>query len=159
MGLGAIESGNTDSYPYYQHVCHQWADLTAEDGSYGISILNDCKYGMDKPNDNTLRLTLIHTPKDPYSEKSGQSWQDMGLNVFGYSIMGHKGFRDDTTKEAAAFNQSMMPFSASKHAGTGKELSFVSVNDEHVVVRCVKKEEKGNRIIVRVQETSGKWSS
>lgn len=156
LGLGAIESGNTDSYPYYQHVCHQWADLTAEDASYGISILNDCKYGMDKPNDNTLRLTLIHTPKDPYSEKSGQSWQDMGLNVFGYSIVGHKGFRDDTTKEAAAFNQPMMPFSASKHAGTGKELSFVSVNDEHIVVRCVKKEEKGNRIIVRVQETSGK---
>ena len=156
LGLGAIESGNTDSYPYFQHVCHQWADLTAEDGSYGVSILNDCKYGMDKPNDNTLRLTLIHTPKDPYSEKSGQSWQDMGLNVFAYSIVGHKGFRDATTKEAAQLNQPMMPFSASKHTGSGKEVSFVSVNDAHVVVRCVKKEEKGNRIIVRVQETSGK---
>lgn len=156
LGLGAIESGNTDSFPYYQHVCHQWADLTAEDGSYGVSIMNDCKYGMDKPNDNTLRLTLIHTPKDSYSQQSGQDWQDMGLNLFGYSIAGHKGFRDNTTSEAAAFNQPMIPFSASKHAGTGKEISFVSVSDEHVVVRCIKKEEKGNRIIVRVQETSGK---
>ena len=156
LGLGAIESGNTDNYPYFQHVCHQWTDLTAEDGSYGVSILNDCKYGMDKPNDNTLRLTLIHTPKDAYSEKSGQNWQDMGLNLFGYSIVGHKGFRNDTTREAAAFNQPQMPFTASKHTGNGKETSFVSVNDEHVVVRCIKKEEKGNRIIVRVQETSGK---
>ncbi len=159
LGLGAIESGNTDNYPYFQHVCHQWADITAQDGSYGVSIINDCKYGMDKPNDNTLRLTLIHTPKDPYSEQSGQNWQDMGLNIFGYSIMGHNGFRDDTTREAASFNQPMMPFASSKHTGTRKEQSFLSVNNEHVVVRCIKKEEKGNRIIVRIQETSGKGAN
>lgn len=156
LGLGAIESGNTDSYPYYQHVVHQWADLTAEDGSYGVSILNDCKYGMDKPTDDTLRLTLIHTPAYPFSQQSGQDWQDMGLNRFTYSIMGHAGFRDDTAKEGAQLNQPMMPFTAPKHTGSGRELSFVSVSDEHVVIRCVKKEEKGGRIIVRVQETSGK---
>ncbi len=156
LGLGAIESGNTDSFPYYQHVAHQWADLTAEDGSYGVSILNDCKYGMDKPTDDTLRLTLIHTPAFPFSQESGQDWQDMGLNIFTYSIAGHKGFRDDTAKEAAELNQPMMPFTAPKHDGNGKAISFVSVNDEHVIVRCVKKEEKGSRIIVRVQETSGK---
>lgn len=156
LGLGAIDSGNTDSYPYYQHVVHQWADLTAEDGSYGVSILNDCKYGMDKPNDNTLRLTLIHTPPVPYLPQSGQDWQDMGLNVFSYSITGHKGFRDDTTKEAAELNQPMLPFTAPKHDGDGKEISFMSVSDAHVVVRAIKKEEKGERIIVRIQETSGK---
>lgn len=156
LGLGAIESGNTDSFPYYQHVAHQWADLTAEDGSYGVSILNDCKYGMDKPTDDTLRLTLIHTPLTGFSQQSGQDWQDMGLNIFTYSIVGHKGFRDDTTKEAAELNQPMMPFTAPKHTGSGKAISFVSVNDEHVIIRCVKKEEKGSRIIVRVQETSGK---
>ncbi len=156
LGLGAIESGNTDNFPYYQHVAHQWADLTAEDGSYGVSILNDCKYGMDKPTDDTLRLTLIHTPPYPFSQQSGQDWQDMGLNIFTYSIMGHKGFRDDTAKEAAELNQPMMPFTAPKHDGSGKVLSFVDVSDEHVIVRCVKKEEKGDRIIVRVQETSGK---
>ncbi|MBQ9995982.1 MAG: hypothetical protein IJP32_06395, partial [Clostridia bacterium] len=156
LGLGAIESGNTDSFPYYQHVAHQWADLTAEDGSYGVSILNDCKYGMDKPTDDTLRLTLIHTPAYPFSQQSGQDWQDMGLNIFTYSIVGHKGFRDDTAKEAAELNQPMVPFTAPKHDGAGKAISFVSVSDEHVIVRCVKKEEKGDRIIVRVQETSGK---
>ena len=159
LGLGAIESGNTDSFPYYQHVAHQWADLTAEDGSYGVSILNDCKYGMDKPTDDTLRLTLIHTPAYPFSPKSGQDWQDMGLNIFTYSIVGHAGFRDDTAKEAAELNQPVMPFTAPKHSGCGKSVSFVSVSDEHVLVKCVKKEEKGDRIIVRVQETSGKGSA
>ncbi len=156
LGLGAIESGNTDSFPYYQHVAHQWADLTAEDGSYGVSILNDCKYGMDKPNDNTLRLTLIHTPAYPFSSKSGQDWQDMGLNIFTYSIAGHTGFRDTTATEAAELNQPMMSFTTPKHTGSGRELSFVSLSDEHVLVRCIKKEEKGDRLIIRVQETSGK---
>ncbi len=158
LGLGAIDSGNTDSYPYYQHVVHQWADLTAEDGSYGVSILNDCKYGMDKPNDNTLRLTLIHTPLVPFSQESGQDWQDMGMNMFTYSITGHKGFRNQTTMEAAQLNQPMMPFSAPKHDGIGREISLVSVSDANVIVRCVKKEEKGKRVIIRVQETSGKGS-
>ncbi len=158
LGLGAIESGNTDSFPYYQHCTHQWADLTAEDGSYGVSIMNDCKYGMDKPNDNTLRLTLIHTPLGKFMSESGQNWQDMGLNIFTYSIAGHKGFRDGTTKEAAELNQPMIPFTASKHDGEGKEISLVSVNDDNVVIRAIKKEEKGSRIIVRVQETSGKGS-
>lgn len=158
LGLGAIESGNTDSFPYYQHCTHQWADLTASDGSYGVSIMNDCKYGMDKPNDNTLRLTLIHTPLGKFMKESGQDWQDMGLNIFSYSIAGHKGFRDGTTKEAAELNQPMMPFTASKHCGEAKEISFVSVSDDNVIIRAVKKEEKGDRIIVRVQETSGKGS-
>lgn len=158
LGLGAVESGNTDSYPYYQHVVHQWADLTAEDGSYGVSIMNDCKYGLDKPNDNTVRITLIHTPPEPFAFRSGQDWQDMGRNIFSYSIMGHNGFRNETTAEAAKFNQPLTSFSSAKHDGIGRDISFVSVNDEHVIIRCIKKEEKGKRIIVRVQETSGKGS-
>jgi len=157
LGLGAIESGNTDTFPYYQHVAHQWADLTAEDGSYGVSILNDCKYGMDKPNDNTLRLTLIHTPLGAFSQQSGQDWQDMGLNLFTYSITGHAGFREETNKEAAELNQPMMPFIAGKHEGAnGSAVSLVSLDRDAVILRAVKKEEKGSRMIVRVQETSGK---
>ncbi len=156
LGLGAIDSGNTDSFPYYQHVVHQWADLTAEDESYGVSILNDCKYGMDKPNDNTLRLTLIHTPLAQFSPDSGQDWQDMGLNLFTYSIMGHKGPRTgETTKEAAELNQPQTAFRTTKHEGATKLLSFVSVSDDAAIIRAVKKEEKGERIIIRVQNTLG----
>lgn len=62
LGLGTIKRGNNTEKAY--EVCaQQWADMTAPDNSYGISILNNCKYGWDKPNDNTLRLTLFHSPK------------------------------------------------------------------------------------------------
>ena len=64
------------------------ADLTDADGSYGVSVLNDSKYDWDKPVDNTLRLTLLHTP----ATKGGyayQNKQDFGHHTFTYSIVGH----------------------------------------------------------------------
>ncbi len=157
LGLGAAKSGNTDSFPYYQHVVHQWADLTAEDGSYGVSVFNDCKYGMDKPDDSTLRLTLIHTPLAPFSDVACQNYQDMGTNIFSYSIMGHRGPRTGvTTREAAQLNQKPLAYFTEKHPGKAPVFSLASVSDDAAVIRCIKKEEKGSRIIVRIQETTGK---
>jgi alpha-mannosidase len=41
---------------------HQWIDLTDMSGTFGATILTDCKNGSDKPSDNIIRLTLIRTP-------------------------------------------------------------------------------------------------
>ncbi len=155
LGLGTDYLPNSE-YPYFQNTVHQWADLTDSDGSYGVSILNDCKYGMDKPDDNTLRLTLIHTPSGAFSDDSMQDFQDMGTNIFKYSIVGHAGAPELIPAEAEAVNQPLMPFVTDKHSGKSGEISFVSCSRETVAVRAVKQEEKGKRIIVRVQETAGK---
>jgi alpha-mannosidase len=37
----------------------QWIDITDRPNNYGVSILEDCKHGSDKPDNNTLRLTLM----------------------------------------------------------------------------------------------------
>ena len=37
-------------------------DLTDRSGAFGVTILSDCKYGSDKPDDKTLRLTLCALP-------------------------------------------------------------------------------------------------
>lgn len=160
LGLGADKGKNTNSSPYFQHCVHQWADLSTPDGSFGISVLNDCKYGMEKPNDSTLRLSLIHTPTGAFMPISAQNWQDMGKNLFRYGITSHTGNRDAVSSIAAEFNQPLMAFLPEKHSGDISALSFVSVNNDAVIVRAVKKEEKGNRLIVRVQETAGKsWEN
>lgn len=157
VGLGTDKGENTTSYPYFQHCVHTYADLTDASGEYGIAILNDCKYGMDKPDDNTLRLTLIHTPVEPYdNEKSNQDWQDFGRNEFRYGITSHKGERDGVALIADEFNKPIYPFVAAKHSGNGRKLSLVESNNTEVLIRAVKKEEDGNRIIVRLQEMSGK---
>ncbi|MGM9636549.1 MAG: glycoside hydrolase family 38 C-terminal domain-containing protein, partial [Eubacteriales bacterium] len=156
LGLGADRGENTNSFPYFQHCVHQWADLTDSDGTFGVSILNDCKYGMEKPNDNTLRLSLIHTPLGSFMPISAQDWQDMGKNLFRYGITSHKGDRDAVGSLAAEFNQPMFTFVADKHDGDTGRIVFATVNHDAVVIRAIKEEEKGSRLIVRVQETSGK---
>ena len=156
LGLGAEEGGCTDNFPYFQHVVHQWADLTAEDGSFGVAILNDCKYGMEKPNDNTLRLTLIHTPLGAFMSESAEDWQDHGRNLFRYSFTSHAGYRNGVAAEAAAMNQPLFAFTTTKHAGCCKKFSFAKVSSSDVIIRAIKQEEKGDRLIIRVQETSGK---
>ena len=60
-----------------------WADITDESQNYGVSLLNDCKYGYDaKP--NLLRLTLLRaaTWPDPQS--------DRGIHHFTYAIYPHQ---------------------------------------------------------------------
>ena len=62
LGLGNIQRGN-NTKTAYEVYAHQWTDLTDQSNSYGVSVLNDCKYGWDKPNNHTIRLSLLHTPK------------------------------------------------------------------------------------------------
>ena len=40
-------------------------------------MINDSKHGWDKPDDNTLRLTLLHTPR-PTTGYTYQSSNDLG---------------------------------------------------------------------------------
>jgi alpha-mannosidase len=58
------------AYPHYifnweeswrYQLAQQWADLTSANGAYGVSILNDCKYGWDKPDNSTLMPPLALT--------------------------------------------------------------------------------------------------
>lgn len=62
LGLGSVKRGN-NTETAYEVYAQYWADLTDRSGNYGVSVLNDSKYGWDKPDDNTLRLTLLHTPE------------------------------------------------------------------------------------------------
>ena len=155
LGLGTEKGENTDSYPYFEHCVHTYADLTDTSGDFGIAILNDSKYGMDKPNDNTLRLTLIHTPDSAYSDESKQDWQDFGRNEFRFAITSHAGNRDGVALLADEFNKPIYPFSSDKHAATRKTLSLIESENSEILIRAVKKAEDSDSIIVRVQEMAG----
>lgn len=60
----------------------RWADLSADD--YGVSLLNDCKYGYDSQ-PNQLRLTLLRSPSWPNPDA------DKGLHQFTYALYPHSG--------------------------------------------------------------------
>lgn len=156
LGVGSVARGN-NTETAYEVYAQQWADLTDADGSYGVSVLNDSKYGWDKPNDNTLRLTLLHTPKT----KGGyayQNRQDFGRHTFTYSLVGHEGDHraGGTVRKAEVLNQPLVAFAVPKHAGTlGRSFSLVGSQNGNVALRALKQAEDSDEYVVRFYETSG----
>lgn len=155
LSLGTIQRGNR-SEDQYEVQGHQWADLTNPASTFGVSVLNDCKYGWDKPNNTSLRLTLIHTPGVD-KNYTYQGLQDLGVNKFTYSLYPHNNdWNQETQKAAAELNQPLIAFVADKHEGAlGKSISFLSLNTDKVAVKAVKKAEEGDELIVRVYEWTG----
>ncbi len=96
LGIGSVKRGN-NTQTAYEVYAQYWADLTDANGSYGVSVLNDSKYGWDKPNDHTIRLTLLHTPET----KGGYAYQDrqdFGYHTFTYSLLPHWRIRESTNR-------------------------------------------------------------
>ena len=157
IGLGSLTRGNNTDIAYEVYA-QSWADITSTDNSYGVSVMNDCKYGWDKPNDNTIRLTLLHTPKT----QAGYAWQsqqDMGKHHFTYSIVGHKGdyTQSGIVNKAELLNQSPKAFFTEKHKGSlNRSFSLVSSDNENVLIKAIKQAEGSDEYIVRLYETSGK---
>lgn len=154
LGLGTI-TRPTDNPRSYEFGSHEWFDLTDANGAYGVSVLEDCKFGSDKPDDHTLRLTLIRTPGARSYED--QATQDVGHHRVLYALSGHKGgWAGKTPWEASRLNQPLIAFQASAHAGKlGKSFSLFAVNTSQVAIRAIKKAEDSNDVIVRLQELSG----
>lgn len=151
LGLGAIERGN-NTKKLYEVPAQKWADLSTP--SYGVTVISDSKYGWDKPDDHTLRLTAIHTPFKNFLPRSMQGMMDLGLNKYSYAIYSHSGaFHAESQQLARSFNQPLTCFVTSKHAGKlGSAFSFGSLNNPGVLLRCVKKAEDSDEIIVRFNE-------
>jgi alpha-mannosidase len=155
--IGAIERPTAEPKKF-EVPSHQWIDLTDTSGRFGATILTDCKNGSDKPNDHTIRLTLIRTPgtRGGYAD---QGTQDIGHHEFVYGIAGHAaGWRESQTDwQGQRLNDPLIGFEASRHAGElGKEFSLVKVSNPRIRVLALKKAEHGDEIIVRLVELEGR---
>lgn len=159
LGLGSIRRGNNVPTAYEVYA-QRWADLTDRSDEYGLTIMNDCKYGWDKPADNIIRLTLLHTPKTR-SGYSYQNRQDFGHHTFTYSLLPHNGNLNQaqTDRRADQLNQSLKAFVTEKHPGKlGRTFSLAVTDNPHIAVKAIKKAECSDEYVVRIYETSGKDS-
>lgn len=137
---------------------HQWIDLTDMSGQFGATILTDCKNGSDKPNDHTIRLTLLRTPgtRGGYPD---QGTQDIGHHEFVYGIAGHRdGWREAQTDwQAERLNAPLVAFVTSSHAGAlGREFSLLKVSNPRIRAMALKHAEQGNEFVLRLVELDGK---
>ena len=157
IGLGHVRRGNNKDN-LFEVYAHQWTDLSDQSGTYGVTLLNDSRYGWDKPDNHTLRLSLLYSPK-PDRAYVYQASQDYGHHVFTYSIVGHEGTLDapKAVRRSDLLNSPLKTFFADKHQGRlGTRFSFLSTDNDQIVVRALKQAEASDEYVVRVYETSGK---
>ena len=132
-------------------VCaHKFIDYA--DYGYGVSLLNDCKYGHNIEN-GTMKLSMFKcaTHPDPDADK--------GEHFFTYSLLPHAGdFRESGTVQLAyELNCPFRAFEIGKQSGSlADEYSFVSCDKDNFIVETIKKAEDDDGIIVRGYESYNK---
>ncbi len=157
--IGTIDRGNNDEKKF-EVASHQWFDLTDKSGAFGVTVLSDCKYGSDKPDDNTLRLTLLRTPgiSDWGRWLTDQATQDWGRHEIVYGLAAHAGDwrAEQSDWQAQRLNQPLIAFITTRHAGRlGKQFSLLKLSNSRVRVLALKKAEQSDELILRMVELDG----
>lgn len=135
----------------FETCAQKWVDLS--EGDYGVSLLNDCKYGYDI-HDNVMRITLLRSPTMP------DPMADFGEHEFKYSLYPHTGpWNEATQREAYLLNDPIIIYQSSvssKQSSVTSLQSLVSCNAPNVIIETVKQAEDGDGIIVRLYESQRK---
>ncbi len=131
----------------FEMCMHKWIDVSDDD--YGVSILNDCKYGYGAEG-GTLSMTVLKSGIDPNPEA------DNGLHNFTYSIYPHSGkpTTGGTVKMAYMLNQPLTVKKLSSHqdSGIADSFSLFSFDKENIIAETVKKCENDNNVILRLYD-------
>ncbi len=156
--FGAVERPTHRNTSWEQEkfeVCgHRWADLS--EPGYGVSLLNDCKYGYDV-RDNVLRLTLLRGPEAPDPDA------DRGHHEFTYALYPHLGdwTAGETVRRGWELNVPIVCMAANNTTMTagqgmadGAMASFLQIEGP-AVLEAIKPAEDGNGWVVRVYEPHG----
>ncbi|HLJ86016.1 MAG TPA: glycoside hydrolase family 38 C-terminal domain-containing protein, partial [Candidatus Angelobacter sp.] len=148
----------TENERQFEVASHQWIDLTDQGGKFGVTVLTDCKNASDKPDDHTLRLTLVRTPgtRGGYADQGTQDW---GRHEIVFGLAGHEGDwrQAQTDWQAYRLNQPLLAFESPKHPGTlGKSFTLLKINHPRIRVLAIKKAEHSDAVIVRTVEMDGR---
>ena len=133
----------------------RWADISgvgADGKVYGLSLLNQDKYGYDAAG-NVLRLTLLRSPTSPDPDA------DQGHHHFHFALYPHAGTWKDalTVRHGWEYDYPLTAVVTTSHIGSlPAQHSFGSVSPDNVVLTAVKKAEDSNGLIFRVYEWAGK---
>jgi alpha-mannosidase len=144
-----------------------WIDLSGisrDSGRrYGLSILNDGKYSYDV-NIRDIGLTVLrspiyahHMPLVP-EDRQLYTFMDQGVQKFHYTLLPHDGTWDEagTVRKAAELNQRPVVLVTTLHDGPlPQSASYLSVDQENLLVSVVKQAEDNDDLVLRCYETAG----
>lgn len=150
--FGAIERPTHRNTEYdvmrFEACAHKWADLSQSD--FGVSLLNDCKYGYDV-RDGKMRISLLRAGVEPDYR------QDQGAHTFTYSLYPHDGtwVTGGTVQAGFDLNEPLQTCVSSAGQKRIPQGAFLTVEGGNVVLDTVKKAEDGDGYILRLYEACG----
>ncbi|RMD41839.1 hypothetical protein DV735_g3257, partial [Chaetothyriales sp. CBS 134920] len=146
----------------FEVCCHKFADLS--EAGYGVSILNDSKYGFATCG-NVMRLSLLRSPKAPDANA------DMKRHQIKWAILPHTGgLGVETVRAARNFNSPLQLVSLSEAASVKDDIfdAVTLTGTQSLVLDTVKRGEddedvslgdlparSGRSVIVRIYESLG----
>jgi alpha-mannosidase len=137
----------------FETCAQKWVDLS--EGDYGVSLLNDCKYGHDI-HDNVMRITLLRSPTMP------DPTADFGEHQFKHSLYPHTGsWNEETQREAYLLNDPVVVYKSKVESRKSEKLisslqSLISCSSPNIILETIKQAEDGDGIIVRLYESQRK---
>lgn len=145
----------------FETCAQKWVDLS--EGGYGVSLLNDCKYGHDI-RENVMRLSLLRGTTLPDPEA------DQGEHRFAYSLLPHGGSLNEATVAAAyALNDPLIVRMKDEGGRARPERSggmktgaspfslhnssLILCDAPNIVIETIKQAEDGHGLVVRFYES------
>jgi alpha-mannosidase len=134
----------------FETAAQKWVDVS--EGDYGVSLLNDCKYGHDirdaAPNGAVMRLSLLRSSTRP------DPTADTGDHHFTYSLLPHIGpLGAMTIAEAYALNNPPIVYGDGPPGPSVPAVPFITTDRDNVVIETIKAAEDGRGVIVRLYES------
>lgn len=136
----------------YEIPAQKYVDLSEK--TYGVALLNDCKYGH-QVKENVLDLNLLRSPvyPDPVADKA--------CHFFTYSLYPHAWdhLEGGVIQAGYELNNPLriipMPENQISQVGMPPEASFCQVEPDNVILETIKKAEDSQELILRLYEAWG----
>lgn len=142
---------------------HHYIDLSQPD--YGVSLLNDCKYGFSAAT-NSLDIHLLRAPHYP------DPTADRAKHTFVYALYPHQGDAVQALTYRKGYELNVSPVevtlpaaetspitAAGLTAASGEQrmeqMTFAELDHAQVMIEAIKKAEDSPHLIIRLYETAG----
>ncbi len=133
----------------------RWADVSEEgdkpDEGFGVSLLNNSKYGYDIKG-SVMRLSLLRSPVWP------DPTADRGSHKIEYAIYSHAGSWNSggTERQGYDFNYPLIAFEGTRHSGSlPLSHSFFKLSPSNLILTVVKQSEDLNGWVLEWYNASG----
>ena len=134
-----------------EHVAQKWVDIS--DDHYGVSLLNDSRYGHDITK-NTIRLSLLRSPS-----RQVEALDNQVIHRVKYALYPHKGShpKANVMQKGYEFNYPLIAVTGNIQKGIlPAKHSFVEISPANMIISTLKKaEDSDHDLVLRFYETEG----